>query len=64
MLIQAVTDDEIVENLTMPCEAISTIIGRFVCAFIMHITLTAESKQGLKMMKYAANHHWKFKSWG
>ena len=44
MLIQAVTDDEIVENLTMPCEAISTIIGRFVCAFIMHITLTAESK--------------------
>ena len=64
MLIQAVTDDEIVENLTMPCEAVSTIIGRFVCAFIMHITLTAESKQGLKMMKYAANHHWKFRSWG
>ena len=29
----------------------------------MHIMLTGETKQGLLMMKYATNHHWKFRNW-
>ena len=29
----------------------------------MHITLTSELMQGLSMMKYVVNHHWKFRNW-
>ena len=61
MLMQATSDAEMIESLTQPAEKVSTTIGRFVCALIMHITLTSELEQGLSMMKYAVNHHWKFR---
>ena len=63
MAVEATSDAAMIETLVMPPEKISTVIARFVCAFIMHVTLTGESKQGLSMMKYASNHPWKFRSW-
>ena len=63
MYVEATTDEEMVQTMATPADQISTILGRFCCAFIAHITLTSESKQGLSMMKYASNHHWKFKQW-
>ena len=43
MLIQATSDSDMIESLTEPAEKVSTIIGRFVCSLIMHITLTNET---------------------
>lgn len=33
---------------------------RFIASMIMHVVVSAEIQNGLKMMKYAANHWWKF----
>ena len=63
MVIEATTDEAMLADLyTLPTSN-STVIGRFICAFIMHISLTSETKQGLTMMKYATNHPWKFSDW-
>lgn len=35
-------DEDMQEELVKPAENISTVIGRFVCALVMHITLTGE----------------------
>ena len=37
-----------------------TVFARFICGIVLHVALSAELKQGLGMMKYAVNHHWKF----
>jgi len=37
-----------------------TVFARFICGIVLHVSLSAELKQGLGMMKYAVNHHWKF----
>ena len=34
---------------------------RFISGMIMHIMTNEEMKNGMRMMKYAANHWWKFK---
>ena len=34
---------------------------RFVSGMIMHVLIDNEIKNGLTMMKYAINHHWKFR---
>ena len=62
MLIET-TEDEMMEAMQEPSQNIKNVVARFACAFIMHITLTDEAKQGLNMMKNAVNHHWKFRSW-
>lgn len=36
--------------------------GRFVCTVILHLSLTDDVSLGLKMMKYAVNHPFKFNS--
>ena len=33
---------------------------RLIAGMIMHVIVSAEISNGLKMMKYAANHWWKF----
>lgn len=38
-------------------------VCRFLCAIFLHISLTDELNQGLNIMKYSMNHHWKFKNW-
>ena len=42
----------------------SIVFVRFLCGLIMHLTLQPEIQSGLKFMKYANNHTWKFRSWG
>ena len=41
----------------------SIVLARFLCAVILHITLTDETKQGFGCMKYALSHHYKFRDW-
>ena len=35
---------------------------RFIAGMIMHVVVSDEIQNGLKMMKYSCNHWWKFKS--
>ena len=39
------------------------ILCRFIAALFLHFLLLDEYEQGLKIMKYSLNHHWKFDSW-
>ena len=39
------------------------VLIRFLCAVFMHITLIGEFEQGMKMMKFANNHWWLFRTW-
>lgn len=43
MLIQTTNDDDMIESLAQPAEKVSIVVGRFVCALVMHVTLTGES---------------------
>ena len=36
---------------------------RFICAVVMHISLSDSLELGMRMMKYSINHSWKFTSW-
>ena len=52
------------EELTIKLETIPDLkIGftRFIAGMIMHIITNEEMKNGMRMMKYASNHWWKFK---
>ena len=42
---------------------IGLVMCRFLCSIFLHITRADELNQGLKFMKYALNHPWKFHSW-
>ena len=39
------------------------VFARFLCGIVLHVTLSGEFQQGLKNMKYAVNHDWKFESY-
>ena len=41
----------------------SVIFARFICATILHLSLTEEIYSGMERMKYACNHPYKFHSW-
>ena len=43
-----------------PAPSGDIVLARFLCANLVHITLSPEIMQGLKMMKYSANHPFKF----
>lgn len=51
------------ENFFVPPADLKIVICRFLCAIFLHITLLDDFAQDFKMMKYALNHPWKFKSW-
>ena len=57
---EAVTSEDTVEAFKSPAENGSIILTRFLCAIVLHVTLTDEITQGFNMMKYSANHPWKF----
>lgn len=38
-------------------------LTRFICGMILHISCNAEIVNGMKMMKYSVNHHWKFSNY-
>ena len=60
---ETVTSMDIREGFATPAESMRIVLARFVCAVILHITLTDETKQGFGCMKYAISHHYKFRKW-
>ena len=38
-------------------------LTRFICGMLLHISCNAEIVNGLKMMKFSVNHHWKFSNY-
>ena len=57
---EAITSDDTVDAFKTPASDGSIVLARFLCAIVLHITLTDEIKQGFNMMKYSVNHPWKF----
>ena len=51
------------ENFSVPPADLKIVLCRFLCAIFLHITLLDVFEQDFKMMKYALNHPWKFRSW-
>lgn len=48
-------------NYTPPA-GIAVVVVRFICAILLHLTVSDEMSQGLSMMKFAVNHYWMFDS--
>lgn len=38
-------------------------IARFIAGIAMHVNTAAEISNGMKKMKFALNHKWKFSRW-
>ena len=47
------------QRYTYP-SGISVVVVRFICAVMLHLTLSDEMQQGLNMMKFASNMSWMF----
>ena len=63
ILVDAVQSDD--EEIRIKLDRIPEIkIGfiRFIAGMIMHVITNIEMKSGMRMMKYSANHWWKFKN--
>ena len=41
-------------------ETMWIVFARFICGIVLHVSLSAELRQGMNLMKYAVNHPWKF----
>lgn len=39
------------------------VFARFICGIVLHVSLSAELRQGMNLMKYAVNHPWKFEDY-
>ena len=55
--------DEAQANYEALPENYGITLSRFLCGAVMHFTLQNEIEQGLKIMKYSTNHHWKFSNY-
>ena len=60
---EALTDEYILANFLMPADSLQIVLCRFLCAVVLHITLTDEVMQGFACMKFALNHPYKFRRW-
>ena len=60
---ETVTSMDVREGFATPAESMRIVLARFLCAVILHITLTDEIKQGFGCMKYALSHDYKFRDW-
>ena len=60
---EALTDEDVKANFFMPADSLQIVMCRFLCAIVLHITLTDEVMQGFACMKYALNHPYKFRAW-
>ena len=47
------------EHYTYPSN-IWVVLARFICAIMLHLSVSDEMQQGLDLMKFAANMHWMF----
>ena len=43
-------------NIVFPHD-LATMAARFICTILMHLQVESDVRQGLRMMKYAINHH-------
>ena len=57
------TEDDNLPDLTGEPGPETVIILRFIASIFLHFMLLDEYKQGLNIMKYSINHHYKFDSW-
>ena len=60
---ETLSDPAMLEGFEQPAESQRIVLARFLCAVILHITLTDEVKQGFGCMKYALSHDYKFRDW-
>ena len=60
---EATTHEDSIKAFKTPAPTGAIVLARFLCANIIHIHLTPEIMQGLKMMKYSANHPFKFNNY-
>ena len=60
---ETMTNEDMIAGFEQPAESMRIVLARFLCAVILHITLTDEIKQGFNCMKYALSHHYKFRDW-
>ena len=60
---EQVHSDKAQENYEALPENYGITLSRFLCGAVMHFTLQNEIEQGLKIMKYSTNHHWKFSNY-
>ena len=56
-------DQEFRDAFFAPPPSFSISFTRFLCAILLHVSLQDEIYQGSKLMKFAANHPWKFRYW-
>ena len=57
ILIEALSDETFDFSEVPP---LKTGFTRFIASMVMHVLVSSEINNGLSMMKYAANHWWKF----
>ncbi len=57
------TSEDMIDKFKEFPPHVTIVLARFLCAVILRIILTDETKQGFNMMKYANNHWWKFDDW-
>ena len=60
---EALTDEGVLANFFLPADSLQIVLCRFLCAVVLHITLTDEIMQGFSCMKFALNHPYKFRRW-
>ena len=60
---EATKHEDAIEAFKTPAPTGAIVLARFLCANIVHIALTPEIMQGLKMMKFSANHPFKFNNY-
>lgn len=63
LIMYAFRDDEMMKLYAEPTGSMSTVLCRFLCSIILHVSLCNKTKGSFQMMKYAMNHYWKFDSW-
>lgn len=63
LMSETLTNEDMVDAFKTYPVNMETTLARFLCAIFLHISLVDETMQGFKLMKYANNHHWKFRSW-
>ena len=53
--------EEAHEKFKLP-DSVWVVVARFLCGTVLHFNLQSEMRQGLVVMKFSLNHHWKLKS--
>ena len=52
--------ETLMDNFGTAIESKNIVIARFICGIVLHMTLQEEIRNGMKMMKFALNHDYRF----